>query len=114
MTDFTGAETEDLTKNKSSKKQAVDRSQALVKWAGGEAAATGVSAAMVAVGITTLVVPAVAVSVHVARNGTRPGLYAGRRMDTMKKKVYSVVETLWGKRERVRASVVCSRNDLNE
>ncbi|CAM9282493.1 unnamed protein product [Hapterophycus canaliculatus] len=47
------------------KKQAMDKSQALVKWAGGEAAATGVSAAMVAVGITTLVAPAVAVIVLV-------------------------------------------------
>lgn len=55
---------EDLSssnKKKGSKKKAVDRSQAIVKWAGGEAASTGVSAAMVAAGITTLVAPTVAV-----------------------------------------------------
>ena len=56
----TGSE-KDLSTNKSSTKQAVDRSQAVVKWAGGEAAATGVTAAMAAVGITTVIAPAVAV-----------------------------------------------------
>lgn len=54
----------DLSTNKSSTKQAVDRSQAVVKWAGGEAAATGVTAAMAAVGITTVIAPAVAVRYH--------------------------------------------------
>jgi len=56
----TGSE-KDLSTNKSSTKQAADRSQAVVKWAGGEAAATGVTAAMAAVGITTVIAPAVAV-----------------------------------------------------
>lgn len=58
-----GSEEDLSSKNskKGSKKKAVDRSQAIVKWAGGEAASTGVSAAMVAAGITTLVAPTVAV-----------------------------------------------------
>lgn len=55
---------EDLSKKKSSKQQAADRSQAIVKWAGNEAAATGVSAAMVAVGVATVIPGAIAVREH--------------------------------------------------
>lgn len=50
-----------MSKNDSSKKQAVDRTQAIVKWAGNEAAATGVSAAMVAAGVATVIPGAIAV-----------------------------------------------------
>ncbi|CAM9956177.1 unnamed protein product [Ectocarpus fasciculatus] len=83
--DVTGSE-EDLSPNskkgndkKGSKKKALDRSQAIVKWAGGEAASTGVSAAMVAAGITTLVAPTVAVIVLVGHVIVRGSIRADKK-----------------------------------
>ncbi|CBJ49066.1 hypothetical protein Esi_0125_0081 [Ectocarpus siliculosus] len=79
--DITGSE-EDLPSNnskKGSKKKAVDRSQAIVKWAGGEAASTGVSAVMVAAGITTLVAPTVAVIVLVGHVIVRGSIRAVKK-----------------------------------
>eukprot|EP00903_Cladosiphon_okamuranus_P012979 g12113.t1 len=70
---------EDLSKKKSSKKQAVDRSQAVVKWAGNEAAATGVSAAMVAVGVATVIPGAIAVIVLVGHVVVRGGIRAVKK-----------------------------------
>lgn len=53
--------------------KAVKSGQAMVVWAGGEAAATGVSTALVAVGVSSVVAPVVAVIVlvgHVIIKGT--------------------------------------------
>lgn len=53
--------------------KAAKSGQAMVMWAGGEAAATGVSTALVAVGVSSVVAPVVAVIVlvgHVIIKGT--------------------------------------------
>lgn len=55
------------------KTKAAKSGQAMVMWAGGEAAATGVSTALVAVGVSSVIAPVVAVIVlvgHVIIKGT--------------------------------------------